>query len=105
MHLTGNPIPQIGLGSKMADGSGLFLLDKLDATLKDLGFGTYTENVRLSTFNMFVYTMSLMIGTAGLPTSSCVLHRAQGEETHDDVGQAGGTDHQRHGVDEHVEGA
>ncbi|RTZ71464.1 MAG: cation acetate symporter [Gammaproteobacteria bacterium] len=67
MHLTGNPIPQIGLGSKMADGSGLFLLDKLDATLKDLGFGTYTENVRLSTFNMFVYTMSLMIGTAGLP--------------------------------------
>ncbi len=67
MHLTGNPIPQIGLGSKMADGSGLYLLDKLDATLKDLGFGTYTDKVRLSTFNMFVYTMSLMIGTAGLP--------------------------------------
>ncbi len=67
MHLTGNPIPQIGLGSKMADGSGLYLLDKLDATLKDLGFGTYTDKVRLSTLNMFVYTMSLMIGTAGLP--------------------------------------
>ncbi len=67
MHLTGNPLPQIGLGSKMADGSGLYLLDKLDATLKDLGFGTYTDKVRLSELNMFVYTMSLMIGTAGLP--------------------------------------
>ncbi|WP_456377716.1 sodium:solute symporter family protein [Thiolapillus sp.] len=67
MHLTGNPIPQIGLGSKMADGSGMFLLDKLDETLKGLGFAEYTTNARLSTFNMFVYTMSLMIGTAGLP--------------------------------------
>ncbi len=67
MHLTGNPIPQLGLGSTMADGSGMFLLDKLDATMKDLGFGTYTDKVRISTFNMFVYTMSLMIGTAGLP--------------------------------------
>ncbi|BAO43992.1 sodium:solute symporter family protein [Thiolapillus brandeum] len=67
MHLTGNPIPQIGLGSKMADGSGMFLLDKLDATMTDLGFGAYTDKARLSTFNMFVYTMSLMIGTAGLP--------------------------------------
>ena len=67
MHLTGNPIPQIGLGSKMADGSGMFLLDKLDATLKGLGFSEYTTHARLSTFNMFVYTMSLMIGTAGLP--------------------------------------
>ncbi|WP_457673120.1 sodium:solute symporter family protein [Thiolapillus sp.] len=67
MHLTGNPIPQLGLGSTMSDGSGMYLLDKLDATMKDLGFGTYTDKVRLSTFNMFVYTMSLMIGTAGLP--------------------------------------
>ncbi len=67
MHLTGNPIPQLGLGSKMADGSGMFLLDKLDETLKGLGFAEYTTNARLSTFNMFVYTMSLMIGTAGLP--------------------------------------
>ncbi|HDK37976.1 MAG TPA: cation acetate symporter [Thiolapillus brandeum] len=67
MHLTGNPIPQLGLGSTMSDGSGMFLLDKLDATMKDLGFGTYTDKERLSTFNMFVYTMSLMIGTAGLP--------------------------------------
>ncbi len=67
MHLTGNPIPQLGLGSKMADGSGLYLLDKLDGTLKDLGFGSYTDKVRISELNMFVYTMSLMIGTAGLP--------------------------------------
>jgi len=67
VHLTGNPIPQIGLGSTMTDGSGMFLLDKLDATLKGLGFQEYTTNTRISTLNMFVYTMSLMIGTAGLP--------------------------------------
>jgi len=67
LNLTGNPAPQLGLGSTMADGSGMFLLDKLDETLKGLGFAEYTTNARLSTFNMFVYTMSLMIGTAGLP--------------------------------------
>ena len=67
MNLTGNPIPQLGLGSAMADGSGTFMLDKLDMVIRDLGFGEYTEAKRLSTLNMFAYTMSLMIGTAGLP--------------------------------------
>ena len=66
LNLTGNPIPQLGLGSTMA-GSDVFLLDRLDQVLRDLGFLEYTTNVRLSTTNMFMYTLSLMIGTAGLP--------------------------------------
>jgi cation/acetate symporter len=66
LNLTGNPIPQIGLGSTMA-GSETFLLDKLDRMVTDLGFAEYTTNARLSLLNMFMYTMSLMIGTAGLP--------------------------------------
>jgi len=65
LHLTGNPIPQLGLGSTMADGT--YLLDKLDQVVTQLGFAEYTTQARLSTTNMFVYTMSLMIGTAGLP--------------------------------------
>ena len=63
--LTGNPIPQIGLGGTMEDGS--YLLDKLDEIVTELGFKEYTTNKRLSLFNMFFYTLSLMIGTAGLP--------------------------------------
>ena len=67
LNLTGNPLPQLGLGSTMADGSGTYLLDKLDQVVTDLGFSEYTTQKRISTLNMFVYTMSLMIGTAGLP--------------------------------------
>jgi cation/acetate symporter len=48
-------------------GSEVFLLDKLDMVLNDLGFADYTTNARLSMTNMFAYTFSLMIGTAGLP--------------------------------------
>ncbi|MGB5256502.1 MAG: VC_2705 family sodium/solute symporter, partial [Woeseiaceae bacterium] len=66
LNLTGNPFPQLGLGSTMS-GSEVFLLDRLDQVLRDLGFLEYTTNVRLSLTNMFMYTMSLMIGTAGLP--------------------------------------
>jgi cation/acetate symporter len=66
MQLTGVPIPQLGLGSTMA-GSEVYLLDRLDQVLTDLGFAQYTTQARLSYLNMFVYTMSLMIGTAGLP--------------------------------------
>jgi len=66
LHLTGNPIPQLGLGSTMA-GSETYLLDKLDRVVTELGFAEYTTQARLSNLNMFVYTMSLMIGTAGLP--------------------------------------
>jgi len=67
LQLTGNPIPQLGLGSTLADGSGVYLLDKLDMVVTDLGFKEYTTSNLGSTLNMFAYTMSLMIGTAGLP--------------------------------------
>ncbi|MFH2058904.1 MAG: sodium:solute symporter family protein [Pseudomonadota bacterium] len=66
LQLTGMPIPQLGLGSTMADGSGVYLLDKLDLILTDLGFAAYTAQ-KMSTVNMLFLTMSLMIGTAGLP--------------------------------------
>lgn len=67
LQLTGNPIPQIGLGSTLADGSGVFLLDRLDAVVTDLGFKEYTTAKLGNSLNMFAYTLSLMIGTAGLP--------------------------------------
>jgi cation/acetate symporter len=67
LQLTGNPIPQLGLGSTLADGSGVYLLDKLDQVVTELGFKEYTTTAMGSTVNMFAYTMSLMIGTAGLP--------------------------------------
>ena len=63
--LTGNPVPQIGLGSQLSDGT--YLLDKLDKIVSDLGFNEYTTSPRFSLLNMFFYTLSLMIGTAGLP--------------------------------------
>ncbi|MDA3786554.1 MAG: cation acetate symporter, partial [Deltaproteobacteria bacterium] len=65
LQLTGNPVPQLGLGSDML-GSTTSLLDKLDGTLLDLGFKEYTIQ-KGSTTNMVLLTLSLMIGTAGLP--------------------------------------
>jgi len=67
LNLTGDPIPQLGLIGSMADGSGLTMMEKLDQVVTDLGFGKYSEQVLGSKLNMFVYTLSLMIGTAGLP--------------------------------------
>ncbi|MGQ9659189.1 MAG: sodium:solute symporter family protein [Thermochromatium sp.] len=68
LNLTGNPIPQLGLGGTyIGDDSGMSLLAKLDQVVTDLGFKQYTTQVMGSTLNMFVYTLSLMIGTAGLP--------------------------------------
>ena len=66
IQLTGMPIPQLGLGSTMSDGSGVYLLDKLDGILTELGFAAYTAQ-KMSTINVLFLTMSLMIGTAGLP--------------------------------------
>ncbi|ACK54022.1 MULTISPECIES: sodium:solute symporter family protein [Thauera] len=66
LQLTGNPLPQLGLGSTMA-GTDVSLLAKLDLIVKDLGFDQYTTSIPGSTLNMFMYTLSLMIGTAGLP--------------------------------------
>jgi cation/acetate symporter len=66
LQLTGHPLPQIGLGSTI-QGTDVYLLDRLDQVVTELGFSEYTTQVRGDTLNMFVYTMSLMIGTAGLP--------------------------------------
>lgn len=66
MLITGNPIPQLGLGSEVADGSGLTVLQKLDKTLTDLGFNAYTDGSK-STIDVFAITAALMLGTAGLP--------------------------------------
>ncbi|MGB5448692.1 MAG: VC_2705 family sodium/solute symporter, partial [Woeseiaceae bacterium] len=53
-NLTGNPIPQLGLGSMMS-GSEVYLLDRLDQVVQDLGFAQYTTSARLSLTNMFMY--------------------------------------------------
>ncbi|HPR44837.1 MAG TPA: cation acetate symporter [Ottowia sp.] len=66
LQLTGNPLPQLGLGSDMA-GTSVPLLTKLDHVVQELGFDKYTTSVPGSKLNMFLYTLSLMIGTAGLP--------------------------------------
>lgn len=66
IQMTGNPIPQLGFGSQLADGSGTYLLDKLDGLSTDLGFAEYTEGTK-STIDVFAITLALMVGTAGLP--------------------------------------
>ncbi|MBL4712834.1 MAG: cation acetate symporter, partial [Gammaproteobacteria bacterium] len=65
LNLTDNPIPQLGLIGTMSD--GMSLMDKLDLVITDLGFKEYTTSKLGSTLNMFAYTLTLMIGTAGLP--------------------------------------
>jgi cation/acetate symporter len=64
--ITDNPIPQLGFGSEVNDGSGLSVLQKLDGVLMDLGFNAYTEGTK-STIDVFAITAALMFGTAGLP--------------------------------------
>jgi len=67
IQLTGNPVPQLALGSTMADGSGYLLL-KLDQVLMDLGFDAYTHPFNDSSMiNVLAITFALMAGTAGLP--------------------------------------
>ena len=66
LMMTGSPIPQIGMGSTMADDPSVFLLDKLDGLSESLGFNAYTEGKK-STIDMFCITAALMVGTAGLP--------------------------------------
>ncbi|AHY41244.1 cation acetate symporter [Stutzerimonas decontaminans] len=65
MQLTGNPIPMLGMFGTHVE-SGVPLLDKLDQVVTDLGFAAYTADVD-NKLNMFLFTLSLMIGTAGLP--------------------------------------
>ncbi|HEX4844052.1 MAG TPA: sodium:solute symporter family protein [Limnobacter sp.] len=66
LNLTGNPLPQLGLGSDMV-ANGQPMLATLDKVVTDLGFNTYTTTPAGSYLNTFFYTVSLMIGTAGLP--------------------------------------
>lgn len=65
LAITGNPLPQLGLGGSVSGGGG-YLLNTLDNILVDLGFSQYTV-MKGSMLNLFFLTMSLMIGTAGLP--------------------------------------
>ncbi|KAA9133335.1 cation acetate symporter [Marinihelvus fidelis] len=65
LQLTGNPLPQLGLGGTVA-GTDVHLLDRLDAIVTDLGFRAFTEGNK-STIDVFAITMALMVGTAGLP--------------------------------------
>ena len=64
--MTGNIIPQLGFGGLLADGSGEFLLDRLNGLSQELGFDTYTDG-RKATVDVFCITAALMVGTAGLP--------------------------------------
>jgi cation/acetate symporter len=65
-NLTGNPFPMLGMGSNLA-GTDVSLLAKLDQVVTDLGFAQFTTATAGSTLNMVFFTISLMIGTAGLP--------------------------------------
>ena len=64
--MTGNVVPQFGFGGTLADGSGEYLLDKLNGLSRELGFDTYTDG-RKAKIDVFFITAALMIGTAGLP--------------------------------------
>ncbi|NNE31009.1 MAG: cation acetate symporter [Winogradskyella sp.] len=66
IQMTGNPIPQLGFGAELNDGSGTYLLDKLDGLSTELGFAEYTEGSK-SMIDVFAITFALMVGTAGLP--------------------------------------
>ncbi|OUR99081.1 cation acetate symporter [Flavobacteriales bacterium 33_180_T64] len=66
IQMTGNPIPQLGFGGELNDGSGMYLLDKLDGLSTELGFSEYTTGNK-STIDVFAITLALMVGTAGLP--------------------------------------
>ena len=67
LHLTGNVVPQLGLIGSYAPGGGdIAFLAKLDQVVTELGFTAYTADTA-NRLNMFLFTLSLMIGTAGLP--------------------------------------
>ncbi len=62
--MTANPIPQLGFGGTLADGT--YLLDKLDGLQQELGFSAYTSGTK-GTMDVLCITAALMVGTAGLP--------------------------------------
>ncbi|MGP4842784.1 sodium:solute symporter family protein [Marinobacter sp. 1Y8] len=65
LQLTDTAIPALGLFSTHTE-SGLPLLQKLDEVITALGFQDYTADVD-NKLNMVLFTLTLMIGTAGLP--------------------------------------
>ena len=65
-QMTGNPVPQLGMGSTLNDGSGTYLLEKLNGLSTELGFNEYTNGTK-SRIDVFAITLALMVGTAGLP--------------------------------------
>ncbi|BBN82746.1 cation acetate symporter [Pseudoalteromonas sp. A25] len=66
LMMTGHLLPQTGFGATLADGSGMYVLDKLDGLSAELGFAQYTEGSK-SMIDVFAITAALMVGTAGLP--------------------------------------
>ena len=66
IQMTGNPIPQLGMGSQLNDGSGTYLLERLNGLSQELGFANYTTGSK-SRIDVFAITLALMVGTAGLP--------------------------------------
>lgn len=65
IQMTGNPIPQLGMGSTVV-GTDTYLLDKLNGLSTELGFNEYTDGSK-SMLDVFAITLALMVGTAGLP--------------------------------------
>ncbi|CAI8236935.1 MAG: Cation/acetate symporter ActP [SAR116 cluster bacterium] len=66
IQMTGNPIPQLGMGGTLNDGSGVYLLEKLNGLSTELGFNQYTDGSK-DMIDIFAITLALMVGTAGLP--------------------------------------
>ncbi|GAP75460.1 MULTISPECIES: sodium:solute symporter family protein [Pseudoalteromonas] len=66
LMMTGHLLPQTGFGATLSDGSGAYMLDKLDGLSTELGFAQYTEGSK-SMIDVFAITGALMVGTAGLP--------------------------------------
>lgn len=64
--MTGHVIPQLGFGAELNDGSGQYLLQKLDGLHTELGFAAYTDGSK-GMMDVFCITLALMVGTAGLP--------------------------------------
>ncbi len=68
--MTGHVLPQTGFGATVLDAagndSGVYLLNKLDQVVTDLGFTEYTDGSK-STIDVFFIAAALMCGTAGLP--------------------------------------
>ena len=66
IQLTGNPFPQLGLGSTVSGTESMYLLEKFDLVVQDLGFGAYTDGSK-AMIDVAAITLALMVGTAGLP--------------------------------------